>query len=323
VGNDTAPKRSLRALMDHAASTLPCAGDGHTPQPRTVLCGCDRWHGIDGVFAVVRCVACGLASTEPRLSGEALARYYPSDYYTNVEPEAPVEPSGINRLIAQTRQRLLERFGPFRDLYAARPGRLLDVGCGSGGLAAEFIARGWSATGIEPSEAAARAARGRGVEMHVGTLADAPFAPGSFDAVTFNHSLEHVPDPLGDLRAAARLAKPGGIVAVSVPNFGSWERRVFGSRWFQLDLPRHLNHFDRNSLAALAGRAGLDVRRTWSSSNVVSLPGSLQYAVRGRMAWGEGTLYRLGYLLWPLEQPLDRLLGGDCLHMVARASGSP
>jgi hypothetical protein len=35
------------------------------------------------------------------------------------------------------------------------------------------------------------------------------------------------------------------------------------------------------------------------------------------MAWSEGTLYRLGYLLWPLEQPLDLVLGGDCLHMVA------
>jgi SAM-dependent methyltransferase len=317
MSSDTAAKRSLRGLVNLATDTLPCAGNGHVPQPRTVLRGHDRWHGIDGEFTVAQCAACGLASTEPRLEGEAIARYYPSDYYTNTDAAPPPPPTGINKLIGDLRRGLLERFGPFRDLYAAPPGRLLDVGCGQGELAAEFIARGWTAAGIEPSAAAARAASRAGVEMHVGTLSDAPFAPGSFDAVTFNHSLEHVPDPLGDLRAAARLVRPGGIVAVSVPNFGGWERRVFGTRWFQLDLPRHLNHFDRRSLPALAERAGLTVRRTWSSSSIWSLPGSVQYVLTGRMAWSEGALYRLGYLLWPLEQPLDRLLGGDCLHMVA------
>ena len=230
-----------------------------------MLHGHDRWHGIAGEFGVAQCAACGLGSTEPRLAGADLARYYPSDYYTNTaaDPAAPPPPpTGVNKLIGDLRQRLLERFGPFRDLYAAAPGRLLDVGCGQGELAAEFIARGWTAAGIEPSEAAAAAARRHGVEMHVGTLGNAPFAAGSFDAVTFNHSLEHVSDPLGDLRAAARLVRRGGLVAVSVPNFGGWERRAFRTRWFQLDLPRHLNHFDSRSLSALAARAGLTVRRT-------------------------------------------------------------
>jgi SAM-dependent methyltransferase len=307
--------------MGPATEPLPCVGNGHVPQPRLLLHGRDRWHGISGEFAVVRCTACGLASTTPRLAGEEIARFYPADYYTNAAPppesEAPTT-SAVNRLIANTRTRLFERFGPFRDIYAATPGRLLDVGCGAGDLAAEFIARGWSAAGVEPGSDAAAAAAVRGLEMHVGTLSDAPFAPGEFDAVTFNHSLEHVPDPIGDLRAAARLAKPGGLIAVSVPNFGGWERRVFRGRWFQLDLPRHLNHFDARSLAGVARRAGLTVQRTWSSSSLWSLSGSIQYALRGRMTWSEGTLYRLGYLLWPLEQPVDRLFGGDCLHMVAR-----
>lgn len=301
-----------------ATDTLPCAGTDHVPQPRRVLRGRDRWHGIDGSFAVVRCRACGLASTEPRLDGAAIARYYPADYYTNTDAPDPPVPSGVNRRIGELRQRLLERFGPFRDLYAAAPGTLLDVGCGKGEFAAEMIGRGWSVAGIEPSEAAARTAHARGVEMHVGTLAGAPFDAESFDAVTFNHSLEHVPDPLGDLRAAAALLTPGGLVAVSVPNFGGWERRIFGSRWFQLDLPRHLNHFDARSLGALARRAGLDVTRSWSTSSLLSLPGSIQYALTGAMTWSEGTLYRLAYLLWPFEQPLDLLLGGDCLHLVAR-----
>ena len=308
------------------AERLPCAGGDHLPDPRFVLRGSDRWHGIDGEFDVARCAVCGLASTVPRLEGAELARYYPPDYYTNAAPAttgpAPA-PSRANQAIAAIRRRLFERFGPCSRLYGAPPGRLLDVGCGAGDLCVEFIGRGWTVAGVEPGADAARTAAFRGVAIHEGTLSDSPFEPASFDAVVFNHSLEHVPDPLADLRAAARLAKPGGSVIVSVPNFGGWERKLFGSRWFQLDVPRHLNHFDAHSLASLASRAGLAVRRTWSTSSLLSLPGSLQYAVSGRMAWSQGTLYRLAYGLWPLEQPLDLLFGGDCLHMVSVVSETP
>lgn len=289
-----------------------------------MLHGHDRWHGLGGEFDVVQCSLCGLAGTVPRLAGDELWRYYPSDYYTNTagaEPAAEGGPRGrVNARIGGLRTRLFERFGPFRDLYAAAPGRVLDVGCGAGDLGADFLARGWEVAGVEPGKAAAAAATARGIDVHPGTLDDTPWDDDSFDAVVFNHSLEHVPDPLGDLRAAERLTRAGGLVAVSVPNFGSWQRRLFGSRWFQLDLPRHLNHFDRRSLPALAERAGLAQHRVWSSSSLQGLPGSLQYALRGEMAWSPGTLYRLGYLLWPLALPLDRVAGGDCLHFVGVAS---
>ena len=305
------------------STSPPCAAEGHRPEPSPFLRGRDRWHGIDGDFGVVRCTTCGMAGTVPRLQGEALGRYYPSDYYTHAAPAAAPRLAGLRGAVSagldRLRETLFERRGPFRDLYAAPPGRLLDVGCGHGELAAGFMARGWKAAGVEPSAAAAAAAGARGIEMHHGTIGDAPWPDGTFDAVIFNHALEHVDDPGADLRAAGRLVRPGGLIVVSVPNFGSWERRLFGSRWFQLDLPRHLNHFDAGSLPALGERAGLEVARVSSSSSLLSLAGSIQYALTGRMSWPTLTLYRLGYLLWPLELPLDALAGGDCLHVAWRA----
>ena len=128
---------------------------------------------------------------------------------------------------------------------------MLDVGCGTGDLAAVFARRGLAGVyGIEPSRRAAELAREAGVEAVNGTLADAPWEDGNFDAIVFNHSLEHIDDPAEALAIAARLLRPGGLLAIAVPNFGSWHRRLFGSAWFQLDLPRHLQHFDRASLAA-------------------------------------------------------------------------
>jgi SAM-dependent methyltransferase len=301
-----------------SADSPPCAAEGHRPEPAPFVHGHDRWHGVAGEFGVVRCATCGMGGTVPRLQGDALARYYPADYYTHVAPAPAAPPAGLRGLPDRVRRRLFERFGPFRDLYAGPPGRLLDVGCGHGELAAGFMARGWRAAGVEPSRAAADAAAARGIEVHHGTLSDARWPAGSFDAVIFNHALEHVPDPGGDLRAAGRLVRPGGLVVVSVPNFGGWQRRVFGSRWYQLDLPRHLTHFDRRSLPALGERAGLEVVRVWSSASLLSLGGSLQYALTGRMSWPAPVLNRLGYLLWPLQLPLDAIAGGDCLHVAWR-----
>jgi SAM-dependent methyltransferase len=314
----------MAATAVSAVPSPPCLAEGHRAEPEPLLRGHDRWHGVAGEFSVVRCADCGMAGTVPRLHGAELGRYYPSDYYTHAAPEAPEALGGlrgaVTRALETARRRLYERFGPFRDLYAGTPGRLLDVGCGNGELAAGFVDRGWRAAGIEISADAAAAAAAGGLEVHHGTIHHAPWEDGSFDAVIFNHALEHVDDPGADLRAAGRLVRPGGLVVVSVPNFGGWQRRAFGTRWFQLDLPRHLTHFDTRSLPALGERAGLHVARVSTTPSLQSLPGSLQYVLKGRMVWPALTLYRLGYLLWPLALPLDLAWGGDCLHVVWRRS---
>ncbi|MBL7183339.1 MAG: class I SAM-dependent methyltransferase [Anaerolineae bacterium] len=81
------------------------------------------------------------------------------------------------------------------------PGRrLLDVGCHIGvflGIAQE---RGWAAWGIEPSRWAAREARGRGLQVIEGTLDDVHLAGESFDVITLWDVIEHLTDPLRELR---------------------------------------------------------------------------------------------------------------------------
>ena len=118
-----------------------------------------------------------------------------------------------------------QRARPFRDLLAlARPcpgGRLLDLGCGSGELTAEAAATLGAAEtiGLDTSPAmleTAAAVEAPGVRFELGDLAR-PEAPGHWDVVLANVSLQWVPDHddvLADWRA--RLA-PGGQLAVQVP----------------------------------------------------------------------------------------------------------
>ncbi len=294
-----------------------------------LLRGRDRLMGGPGEFTVLRCAACGLASTQPRIGVEQLADYYPAGYHGGVGGDHTSLDGGVlangERLapgigvVERLRLAAIIRLGPYRPLSRRRPGRMLDVGCGNGELARAFARRGWQVAGVEPVPSAAAHAAAGGVDVHVGTLGDAPWHGPSFDAIVFNHSLEHLPDPLDGLHQAAALLREGGVVAVAVPNFACWQRRVFGSRWFGLDLPRHLQHLDAGTLATLMTHAGLRPVEQVYASMRPGLLVSLQYAAFGRVRWNGRGLRVAAWLIAPLLWVLDRFAAGDCLHMFAVA----
>ena len=271
---------------------------------------------------MVRCTACGLAYTLPRPRPAEIESYYPEDTYVPYQ-EDPLPPTTLGQRLGArldvARFSVGLRLGGFRELTRTRPGRLLDVGCGRGDVAGWFVGRGWQVAGVEPSEKAAKQAAKRGVEVHRGTLDDAPWEPASFDAVTFNHVLEHVPDPRATLRRAAALLRPGGFLVVSAPNFGAWQRRAFDASWFALDLPRHLQHFDRNSLPPMVAESGLDPIDVRTSSLLPGLVLSVQYAMNGRLFLSDATVHRAMHLTYPLVLLGDFLFReADCIHVVAR-----
>jgi SAM-dependent methyltransferase len=299
------------------APTVCCPGcETADEKPTVLLRGRDRLTGAPGSFEVVGCTQCGLAFTEPRLEPEDFAIYYPDSYSAYV-PRARMRSRSLGERLDALRLEGIVRFGPYRKVLQRPPGRLLDVGCGTGDLAAVFMGHGWQVSGIEPSSQAAEFAREAGVDAVNGTLADAPWEDSHFDAIVFNHSLEHIDKPAEALAEAARLLRPGGLLAVAVPNFGSWHRRLFGSAWFQLDLPRHLQHFDRGSLGSLVQRSGMRPLFFEAISMRPSPLGSLQYAIFGQMRW-EGRIFRiLAWALAPLLFLSDRIGEGDCLHVIA------
>jgi len=90
------------------------------------------------------------------------------------------------------------------------PGRLLDVGCGTGAHTAVFAEHGWSAVGIDISEDQLRRARERGVEVVQADAADLPFEDSSFDAVISMWTHTDVDDFAAELREIARVLRTGG-----------------------------------------------------------------------------------------------------------------
>jgi SAM-dependent methyltransferase len=260
--------------------TVPCPGcDGAPYEP--VIEAADALGFGPGRYTLVRCVACDLAYVRTRPTAAAMARFYPEAYepYAPKDDEAegapprrlalavlrvdhgypPQPPSRWERLLAALARRRLSARQQQRWIPFVAGGRLLDVGCGAGRYLVQMRGLGWQVQGLDLSPEAAHALTARtAIDVRVGTLPHPDLAPASFDALTLWASLEHVHQPRVVLSEAHRLLKPGGLLALSVPNLDSWSFRTFGVGWYGLDLPRHLTHFTPRTLEALTRRVGFD-----------------------------------------------------------------
>lgn len=207
--------------------------------------GPDRLHGLSGTFRLVRCKRCGVFRQNPRLKWDSLSKYYPDDYLS-YDYNAGGYQNSIRTWIRnrgnRKRRLAIERFQP--------GGRLLEVGCGTGAFLIELLNSGhWDVVGIEPNEkAASHARRTSGVPIHQGMFSDATLEPESFDAIVLWCVVEHLVQPIQDLRRAHALLKKGGSLFFSVPNYESLEAKIFGRFWSGWDLPRHLHFFPQSIL---------------------------------------------------------------------------
>ncbi len=146
---------------------------------------------------------------------------------------------------------------------SAPPGRMLDIGCGTGRLDAMAMKRGYDPLGIEISGAmAARAAQRLGSErVRVARLRDLDLPAGSFDLAVGISYMEHEPAPLPVLRRLRELLRPGGVFVAKTPNYDCWLRSLRGRRWSGYRWPEHVQYFTPATLSRLAEAAGFAVER--------------------------------------------------------------
>jgi len=260
--------------------TCPACG-GELAAWRTVP-GSDP--ALPGEYELARCRSCRTAVTlapAPREAHEAGA-------YGGGAPRGAALATPLLRAFDRRRLTLLAHAG------ARPPGKLLDIGAGRGRFVAHARAAGWDATGLEPSLRGVDGARARGIELRRGAIDDAEIAPGSLDAATLWHVLEHVDEPGGALERITGWLRPGGALLVGVPNLASVQARAGGARWYHLDVPRHRTHFTVAGLHALLRLHGLEPVAThhvlaehnpfglWQSlvSRVTSTPSWLYHALK-------------------------------------------
>jgi 2-polyprenyl-3-methyl-5-hydroxy-6-metoxy-1,4-benzoquinol methylase len=250
---------------------------------RPVLSGHDLLHDSPGEFTVVQCCSCGLMRTNPRPTAATIGAFYPDNYgpylSTQVGHAPPAAPPRRKRLPAALRRAMdpnTER------LPAMAPGRLLEIGCASGGFLHRMADQGWQVQGIEYSATAAQAARSAGYRVHTGPLETAPPPDEPFDLIVGWMVLEHLHDPVGSLRKLRAWAKPGAWLVLSVPNAKSLEFQLFKERWYALQLPTHLHHFTPETLGKVLRAGGWSVETVFHQRVLGNLVASTGYVMRDR-----------------------------------------
>lgn len=224
-----------------------------------VLLSLDFLAGVPAGMNLVRCRGCGTERIDPHLSPRCMADHYDDSYYQDgYLPFLARRRADFARRVLE-----LERLAPV--LHArrqGRPPRVLDIGAGVGLFVAEARARGWQASGVEPSAAARRmAARTCSVDL----ASDWPSARQDLDLVTFWDVLGHVDDPRAALEQARRAVRPGGEVILKIPNFQSSWQRMLGwmsvrRRVNMLHVPTVIWRFHRHGARHLLDQCGFSLQ---------------------------------------------------------------
>jgi 2-polyprenyl-3-methyl-5-hydroxy-6-metoxy-1,4-benzoquinol methylase len=250
--------------------------------------GHDRLHCISAEFNIYKCKSCGVLFTIPQLSGNALKKFYPEDYYAykdntcnhrSLKEKLMLIFTDPLLFIGLSNGKLLSLLlSPFKRKTVGYAGqKVLDVGCGAGDYLKSLRLKGCELFGIDIGKSDEEGLAQIGIKFINCELRDAPFPDSMFDVITINHVFEHLDDPIGHAKKLYRMLKPGGRLIVGIPNVASINRYIFGRFWLNFDVPRHLFHYTPEVILRIFNETGFVHEKIRFNSVPGNFLGSVYY----------------------------------------------
>ncbi|MGF7038579.1 class I SAM-dependent methyltransferase [Mucilaginibacter lappiensis] len=231
----------------------------------------DRHYGIKGEFTIDKCGNCGLVFLNPMPSDKHLTSLYPKTYYS-YQDFYEKDQSVIRRIF----KKYIINIGTLDPVFS-QPGKILDIGCGSGKFLYGMKKKGWQVYGVEVNENAAEV--GNEVEqlnIHPGDLLSSKFDSDFFDYIRSNHSFEHITTPEPVLDEVHRILKKDGKLLIGVPNIESFNGRLFKKYWWYLGAPVHPFNYSVSTLCKMVEKHGFVVEKVSYNGDYAGVLGSLQ-----------------------------------------------
>jgi len=223
---------------------------------------------------LLKCHSCGLIFTYPDIDAKNLSLYYSKEYYGTHDEKFVF---GIENLTSWLNKRLSIKIYKqyISQANVDKKVRVLDIGCGRGLLLKHFNSLGCECYGVE-RKGVFKTEKRDNVNYYTNSLHEIKFPQNSFDIVILWHVLEHIQDPNKLIIEVKRILKTNGFLWVAVPNFESFQSKIFDNYWFHLDLPRHRVHFSIDSLKTLLKSSSLEIKEYSTFSFEQNIYGFLQ-----------------------------------------------
>ncbi len=248
----------------------------------------EMMYGFRTTFTYFQCAVCKCLQIAEIPAD--IANYYPQDYngfapprkqyYQGLKGAFKKQKHAATLFPGSSFNQLFRVFFPaeqyrvFSKLALKQDTRILDMGCGTGSYLYPLYQLGMkNVMGADPFiEASITYPNGfKVIKSFIHQI------QGVWDIIIYNHSFEHVPDPLENLQAVARLLAPAGTCIIRIPTVSSFAWEHYKTDWFQLDAPRHFFLHSRESITILAEKAGLQVVEVLYDSTAKQFISSEQY----------------------------------------------
>lgn len=210
-------------------------------------------------FNIVSCKSCGFKFTNPRPENSVIGDYYKAEEYVS---HSNTTKGVVNKLYHSVRNYTLKQKLKLISSYVSR-GTMLDYGCGTGMFLTVCKNDGWETYGMEPDDNARKMSIEKGLDVFSDKdkVSDR-IADKKFNAITLWHVLEHVTDMEATLSFFKSKLNDDGVLIIAVPNHVSYDAQYYKEFWAAYDVPRHLHHFDINSMTSLVEKAGFKFKES-------------------------------------------------------------
>lgn len=238
---------------------------------RCPVCNTRRYANfqVNAGYLLVKCLACSMI-WDPKPPTNP-AKLYQADYFTNDNSKG-----GYSNYYCGMKLNSKTFFLRYKEVVKRKGKniRLLDVGCAFGDSLIQAKRLGIrQIEGIDISEFAVKIARQRGLDVQRGTMREKLINGSSslYDVITLQDVIEHIANPLDELKTVYQLLKPGGLLFVVTPDIGGFWSKVLGRKWYHLKPKEHVVYFSKNTITNALVKTGFTKIEVKSAFSVMTL----------------------------------------------------
>ena len=210
-------------------------------------------------FNIVSCTNCKMVYVNPRLKDDLIRTIYKKNYFIKKDYSFSDFGYGDYELTAHLRDKTFNRwYAEFAPFLLRQQGKAMDVGCATGRFLNILQNKGWDTNGLELDVDMYNALLAKGFSVK-NTPVEEYDLPEQYDLITLFDVIEHVTRLEDCFKKLYQMLTNNGSLVMVTPNITSFQKKVFGKKWFQFKPWEHISYFSPETMERLANRHGLKI----------------------------------------------------------------